>query len=322
MRGKIDGLIIDELHNYNNNSGQGDAMGELFQSAKRVVGMTATLINGYSSGIFHLLFRISPDLMLKDGKRYDKSTEFNAEYGVTESVYEIAAPDYNSNRRTSKKKLRERQLPGVSPLVYSRFLMDSAAFLSLNDMGKDLPEYEEMPIQLQMNEDVAHEYNRLEGQFKIILRSQKDIAKKVLAAYLNLLTVFPDQPYDQKPVVHPLTGDNLIVPENVSDFNELHEKDRSVLDVVERKAAEGERVLIYTSWTRIDSQKKLSKLLEDNGYCLISHYHQYTPYKYEFVIGVICDGKYKDICKCFLGTTNDTAYELLCRVAVRSLLNS
>ena len=67
MHGKIDGLIVDELHNYNNNSGQGDAMGELFQAAKKVVGMTATLINGYSSGIFHLLYRISPDLMLKDG---------------------------------------------------------------------------------------------------------------------------------------------------------------------------------------------------------------------------------------------------------------
>ncbi len=199
MKGRIDGLIIDELHNYNNNSGQGDAMGELFGAAKRVVGMTATLINGYSSGIFHLLFRISPDLMLKDGKLYDKSTDFNAEYGVTESVYEIAAPDYNSNRRTAKKKIRERQLPGVSPLVYSRFLMDSAAFLSLNDMGKDLPDYEEMPIELQMNEEVAHEYYRIEGPFKSILRSQKDIAKKVLAAYLSLLTVYPDQPSALQP---------------------------------------------------------------------------------------------------------------------------
>lgn len=266
MKGKISGLVIDELHNYNNNSGQGDAMGELFQAAKRVVGMTATLINGYSSGIFHLLYRISPDLMLKDGKHYDKSTEFNSEYGVTELVYEIATPDYNSNRRTAKKKIRERQLPGVSPLVYSRFLMDSAAFLSLNDMGKDLPEYEEKPIQLQMNEEVAAEYYRLESQFKNILQCQKDIAKKVLAAYLGLLTVYPDQPYGQKSVVHPITGDNLVVPREVSGFNELHEKDRSVLDVVERKTAEGGRVLVYTSWTRIDSQKKLSKLLEENGY--------------------------------------------------------
>ena len=131
MRGKIDGVVVDELHQYNNNSGQGDAMAELFQAAKKVIGLTATLINGYSSGIFHLLYRISPHLMLKDGKQYHKSIDFNTEYGVTESVYEIAAPDYNSNRRSVKKKLRERQLPGVSPLVYSRFLMDSAAFLSL-----------------------------------------------------------------------------------------------------------------------------------------------------------------------------------------------
>jgi hypothetical protein len=266
MRGKIDGLIVDELHNYNNNSGQGDAMGELFQAAKKVVGMTATLINGYSSGIFHLLFRIAPALMLKDGKRYDKSTDFNTEYGVTESVYEVAAPDYNSNRRTAKKKIRERQLPGVSPLVYSRFLMDSAAFLSLNDMGNDLPEYEEIPVQLQMNADVAREYFNLEAQFKSILRSRKDIAKKVLSAYLGLLTVYPDQPYGQKPVFHPVTGDELVVPKDTSGFNELHEKDDSVLDVVERKTAEGGRVLVYTSWIRTDTQEKLYKLLTENGY--------------------------------------------------------
>lgn len=266
MKGKIDGLIIDELHNYNNNSGQGDAMGKLFQAAKKVVGMTATLINGYSSGIFHLLYRISPNLMLKDGKRYDKPTDFNTEYGVTESVYEIAAPDYNSNRRTSKKKIREKQLPGVSPLVYSRFLMDSAAFLGLNDMGKNLPEYEEIPVQLHMHEEVAQEYHRLEEGFKTVLRSQKDISKKVMSAYLGLLTVYPDQPYGQKSIVHPISGDELVVPKDVSSFNELHEKDYSVLEVVKRKTQAGERVLIYTSWIRTDTQEKLYNLLTENGY--------------------------------------------------------
>lgn len=266
MKGKIDGLIIDELHNYNNNSGQGDAMGELFQAAKRVVGMTATLINGYSSGIFHLLYRISPNLMLKDGKRYDKPTDFNAEYGVTESVYEVAAPDYNSNRRTSKKKIREKQLPGVSPLVYSRFLMDSAAFLSLNDMGKNLPEYEEIPVQLHMNEDVAQEYHRLENEFKIVLRTERNISKKVMSAYLGLLTVYPDQPYGQKPIIHPISGNELVIPKDISSFKELHEKDYSVLDVVKRKTQAGERVLIYTSWIRTDTQEKLYNLLTENGY--------------------------------------------------------
>ena len=69
-KGRIYGLIVDELHQYNNKSGQGDAMAELYDTAKKVVGMTATLINGYSSGIFYLLYRIVPSLMKKDGKRF------------------------------------------------------------------------------------------------------------------------------------------------------------------------------------------------------------------------------------------------------------
>lgn len=61
-KGRIYGLIVDELHQYNNKSGQGDAMAELYDNAKKVVGMTATLINGYSSGIFYLLYRIVSSL--------------------------------------------------------------------------------------------------------------------------------------------------------------------------------------------------------------------------------------------------------------------
>ena len=54
-KGKIYGLIVDELHEYSNKSGQGEAMAELYGTAKKVVGMTTTLINGYSSGITALV---------------------------------------------------------------------------------------------------------------------------------------------------------------------------------------------------------------------------------------------------------------------------
>lgn len=141
LRGRIDGFLCDELHEYNNNSGQGDAMAELYGASRCFVGMTATLINGYSSGIFHLLYRIVPGLMLKDGKRYKNPGDFDAEYGVVENTYEIQDAEYNSNRRTSKRRTKSKQLPGVSPLVFSRFLLEYTAFLSLSDMGKDLPDY-------------------------------------------------------------------------------------------------------------------------------------------------------------------------------------
>ena len=266
LHGKISGFLCDELHEYNNDSGQGDAMAELYGASKLFAGMTATLINGYSSGIFHLLYRIVPGLMLKDGKQYSSPGEFDAEYGVVENTYETRDAEYNSNRRASKRKTKSRQLPGVSPLVFSRFLLEYTAFLSLSDMGKELPSYEEIPIALEMPIDVRDAYKEAERALQSILRSDRKAAQKILSTYLNLLTVYPDQPYDQPEVIHPITGNAIVAPKDCGDFSRLLPKEKETLEIVQRKVANGERELIYTSWTRTDSQQKLLKLMRENGY--------------------------------------------------------
>lgn len=265
-RGRIGGLLCDELHEYNNASGQGDAMAELYGTAKLFVGMTATLINGYSSGIFHLLYRLTPSLMQKDGKDYHSPSDFDAEYGVIENTYEIDDEGYNSNRRTTKRKTKVRKLPGVSPLVYSRFLLEYASFLSLTDMNKDLPDYEEIPIPLEMPEQIANAYKDTENILTQVLRGDKKVAQKILSSYLGLLTVYPDQPYDQPPIVHPIEGYNLVEPPNKACFDDVLPKEEKTMEIVRQKVAAGERVLIYTSWVRTDSQQKLIKLLRAEGY--------------------------------------------------------
>lgn len=264
MRGKIDGLIIDELQDYNNNSGQGDAMNDLLGCAKRAVGLTGTLINGYSQGIFYLLYRVSPRLMQTDGKKYTATVDFNREYGVTESVYEVSGQGYHANRRTAKRKLRERQLPGVSPLVYSRFLMNNAVFLSLNDMGKQLPEYEEIPVELCLPEDVQKEYQRVEDKFTDVMKHDKMIAQRVMSAFMGLLTVYPDQPYGMEPVLDPYSGAPLVQPMDTWDADTLNEKDVWLLAKVKEKIAKHERVVVYTSWVRIDTQERLEKLFREH----------------------------------------------------------
>ena len=266
LHGRIGSFLCDELHEYNNASGQGDAMAELYGASKLFVGMTATLINGYSSGIFHLLYRIVPGLMLKDGKRYGSPGDFDAEYGVVENAYETRDAEYNANRRASKRKTRTRQLPGVSPLVFSRFLLEYTAFLSLSDMGKELPSYEEIPVALDMPEDVGESYQAVQNVLQKVLKNDRKAAQKILSAYLNLLTVYPDQPYDQPEVIHPITGMPIVTPQSCGDFSRLFPKEEKVLELVRQKMANGERVLIYTSWTRTDSQQKLLKLLQENGY--------------------------------------------------------
>ena len=265
MRGRISGFLCDELHEYNNASGQGDAMAELYGVCKLFVGMTATLINGYSSGIFHLLYRLVPGLMKKDGKEYRTPQDFSKEYGVVENTYEIRDGGYNSNRRTTKRKTRSKQLPGVSPLVYSRFLLEYTSFLSLADMGKDLPDYEEIPIPLEMPPAVHSAYKKIEHKLREILRTDRKAANRLLSTYLNLLTVYPDQPYGQKPVIHPTDGVPIVEPEDVASFADLLPKEEKVLSIVREKVAAGENVLIYTSWVRTDSQQKLIKALRAEG---------------------------------------------------------
>lgn len=221
MKGKIDGLLADELHQYAQDSGQGDAMAEIAGTAKKVVGMTATLINGYASGIFHLLFRLTPAEMVADGQAYAAPKHFCYEYGVVESTFEVKDAEYNANRRASRTKKGERMLPGVSPLVYSRFLLENTVFLSLMDMGKDLPEYEEIPVGLAMGPEVEQEYKRLTEAFQTQMRSNRKTARKLLSAYLNTLTVYPDQPYSIPPVLD-YDGRPLVIPMDTAQPEELH----------------------------------------------------------------------------------------------------
>lgn len=265
---KVDGTICDELHQYKGESGQGNAMANLVGCSKKVIGMTATLVNGYSSGIFYLLYRIAPNLMIEDNKAYNNPGAFNDEYGVTEEIFECSDSEYNNNSRCKKRKLRDRQLPGVSPIVYSRFLIESAVFLSLNDMGKELPDYEEIPIELSLHPTVMEEYKRIENTLIEVMRSDKKVARKIMSKYLQLASIYPDQPYGNDPIINPLSKElePIIVPKDTATPDDLSDKDLAVLDIVESKVKNNERVLIYTNWVKIDTQDKLMKLLSEKGY--------------------------------------------------------
>ena len=202
---KIDGLIIDELHEYSGDSGQGQAMAEIAKSAKKVIAMTATLINGYSKGMFYLLFRLAPLLMKLDGQEFNKSSDFCKRYGVIERVMVMEQTAINSMSKGKRSAVREKPLPGVSPLVYTRFLLDNAVFLSLSDMGKELPDYEEIPVSVAMPYEIQKEYNTMKNELLEIMNSDGRLASKIMASYLNLLTAYPDQPYGHPPILDPFS---------------------------------------------------------------------------------------------------------------------
>ena len=267
---KIDGLIVDELHQYSGESAQGQAMAELAGISDKVIGMTATLVNGYAKGIFYLLFRLKSHLMLLDNQKYEASRDFCHQYGVVEELYQVDnnTSSYNSTSKATKRKVREKFLPGISPIVYSRFLLENAVFLSLADMGKELPDYDEIPLFCELTEEIRKEYERLENEFKKIMTKNKKIGNSILSAYMNLLSAYPDQPYGHEPIYNPfrtIEEEALIIPQDLGAADVTQPKDDKIIDLVERKIAAGENVIIYTAWTRLDSQDKLFKKLNEKG---------------------------------------------------------
>lgn len=84
---------------------------------------------------------------------------------------------------------------------------------------------------------------------------------------MGLLTVYPDQPYDQPPILDPRNKKiAMVTPASLSSIEELHQKDLKLLELVQRKMDQGENVLVYTSWVRIDTQQKLLGLFAQHGF--------------------------------------------------------
>jgi hypothetical protein len=100
--GYFDLLISDECHEYKGAAtAQGIALDHLGKAARQILALTGTILGGYSSNLFYLLFRISPDIR-KDFKFRDIKRWMEL-YGVLEKITFIQNGDEG---RASLKKPR------------------------------------------------------------------------------------------------------------------------------------------------------------------------------------------------------------------------
>ena len=62
-------------------------MARLVSGAKKVIGLTGTLMNGYASSLFYILYRLNPSLMKNRlGLDYNQVTQFVSNYGAHEEI--------------------------------------------------------------------------------------------------------------------------------------------------------------------------------------------------------------------------------------------
>lgn len=263
LKGSIDYFIADELHEYKGDSLQGQAMGDLAMAANKVIGLTGTLLNGYADGLFYILYRTMPEVMKAEGFEYSDEAGFQRTYGVVKRTSEHEK-GRNGRRGDRIKSGSEKRLPGVSPLVFTKFLLENAVFVSISDMAEGLPEYEEYPLPVEMDATLHASYEELEKNLRDLCSWGGGGGMKTMGALLQSLSTYPDMPYDCPPVLHPDTADVLCQPRELEKG--LRNKERALIDLVKNKKAIGEKVLVYYEWTnKTDVAEKLIQALTEEG---------------------------------------------------------
>ncbi len=275
MRGFFDLLVGDEVHEFKSRgSAQGIAAGVLADACGKSLSLTGTLLGGYASTIFHLLYRFSPEIRTEFG-RSDEG-RWIKRYGFEEHT--IGKPDDESTedgrysrRRKYRKTVRER--PGLVPSALFH-IISNTVFLRLSDVASGLPDYEEQVLMSSMDsEEDSTGYSQRAAYNTVFEELRKELAealkkgsKRLLATYLQTLLAYPDGCTNGETVFDPRTGDVIVQVPPLS-HEKLYPKEKALIDLVAAERLEGRRVLVYVTHTGTrDITGRMDDILTRHGF--------------------------------------------------------
>ena len=284
MHGFFDLLIADEVHEYKGRgSAQGVAAGVLADVCGKSLSLSGTLMGGYSSTLFHLLYRFSPEIRSEFART--EESRWIQRYGFLEqsigkSDDDDAADGRSSKRRSYRKVVRER--PGLAPSALFH-LIGNTVFLRLADVASGLPGYQEQVMLSSLDsepdpkakspEGVAYSqrsaYADLEATMRAALKSAlSQGSKRLLAAYLQSLLAYPDGCTRGETALDPESDEeNILVQLPPLTEDKLYPKEQALVDLVAKERMAGRRVLVYVTHTGTrDITGRMQAFLTENGF--------------------------------------------------------
>ena len=275
MKGFFDLLVGDEVHEFKGRgSAQGIAAGILADACGKSLSLTGTLLGGYASTIFHLLYRFSPEIRTEFGRsdegRWIKRYGFE-EHSIGKDDDGPTEDGRNSRRKKFRKVVRER--PGLVPSALFH-IIHNTVFLRLSDVASGLPEYEEQILLSSMDgEEDATGYSQRSAYNRVFEDLKKELAsalkkgsKRLLATYLQTLLAYPDGCTKGETVLDPRSGDILVQMPPLSE-EKMYPKEKALVDLVAAERLEGRRVLVYVTHTGTrDITGRMDDILTRHGF--------------------------------------------------------
>jgi hypothetical protein len=274
MGGWFDFAIADELHQLAGDTAQGNGLGVLGRAAKRLIALTGTLMGGYADDLFNIFYRMEPRIMAGEGFAYGGQgrRDFQQQYGVLETIEKVRDTD-NACSRATKKTIQVLKKPGASPMLFGKFLLTTTAFLSLEDIADNLPQYDESVLSVEMDEEHAKAYEELEEDIRAAMRAHRG-NKSLMSILLNTLLLYPDHPYGFEEIwaraFDPQTKEYVrflvTTPQNLKEDG-LYAKERALIADVREELWQGRRCQVYATYTgKKDVTLRLETVLRQAGF--------------------------------------------------------
>ncbi len=295
-------LIWDEVHEAaNGDTGNGESFGRLAGIADKVLALTGTPFNGKASSLFNIEYHLNPRVRARypwggadrlsrkergsarfqtvieaNGKQRGRAeSSWVSDMGVREQVVE-ERPTYDRDTGaytgTSTYERPYEEAPGISPLLVAEVL-DHAIFFSLADLGKALPQYEEVALPVEMDADTYDQYDRTRQQLKdYLIQRRWEGDTTFRGAYLQWAMGWINTPFRPTEVIHhikhPITGEKQshIVTRIPSYGDErVYAKEQALIDLLTDELAAGRPCVVYLRQTSTrDIQPRIEGLIRQH----------------------------------------------------------
>ena len=274
LKGYFDFAIFDEAHEYKSGgSAQGLAMHDLIKASRWQLALTGTIAGGYANHFFYLLYRLDPARMKAMGYSYGAEGErkFVERYGTVATEYEIAKePGGGYNTMSRGKQIGSPKCrPGISPDIFTHFLLDRAVFLNLSDMSSYLPPLKESVEYIPLEKDIVAAYDDVRSAMKRAMK-KKDLGKSILGTYLQFSLSYTDKPYGRSAILSPVDGDVVAQVPDLSYLvkdGKLLNKEKRLCELVAQELSENRNVVVYCEYTgkgEANVTYRLKEILQKN----------------------------------------------------------
>ena len=267
LKGYIDVFICDEVHKAKGGStAQGAAFHHIRKASKYTFGLTGTIAGGYATDLFYLLYRLDPARMKAKGYSWESEMQFAKDYGCIETEYEpVVNVRLNSCSRGAQRRA-PRTLPGISPMIFSEFLLDRAVFLDVSDMSEHMPPLHEIIRLVKPKRDAEStmfsEYN---GMLENIKQYGRENEVNLSSIKNQLAMSYLDKPYGVDEILDPSSGEMVVRPPDYSSLvkdDGLLAKEEELVNIVRAELSEGRNCVVFAEYTQSESTNILPRLKE------------------------------------------------------------